>query len=408
MKFRYYYGSQADQFSFIRIPRALLTDKMFAALSVQAKLLYGVLLDRMSLSMKNGWFDEKNRVYIIYQISEIMEDLGFSKKKSMDYLKELEEFGLLEKKRRGLGLPSILYVKSFLVDKDLSCAAQHDRTDNPEVSGDGTSGSVDMGTSGRIEEESGDSVVTSSGDENADGECVITIDSDNPKAGNTIEQTETGDMECRSADLRTSGGDDSETSRGADAGTSGGVDFGTSRGATSELQEVPKRGPLKNNIYRNNTYRNQTKSNQLSSGILGIHAPTSVPESTMDSDAMREERAVEAVISENISLPMLLEAYPQDQELVQGIYDLIVETVVGKRDTIMISGSEYPAGVVKSKFMKLDFEHIQYVVDCFNRNTTKVHNIRKYLLAALFNAPSTMGSYYSAEVRHDFPQYAKQ
>ena len=118
MKFNYYYGSEADQFSFIRIPKIMLIDQMFQTLSMAAKVLYGVLLDRMSLSMKNGWLDEESRVYIIYQIGEIQEDLGFTKKKAMDLLRELEEFGLLEKKRRGHGLPNILYVKSFMTDKE--------------------------------------------------------------------------------------------------------------------------------------------------------------------------------------------------------------------------------------------------------------------------------------------------
>ena len=95
MEFKYYYGSQADQFSFIRIPRVLLTEKIFSTLSLQAKVLYGLLLDRMGLSMKNGWVDKENRVYIIYQISEIQEDLGFSKKKAIDYMAELETFGLI-------------------------------------------------------------------------------------------------------------------------------------------------------------------------------------------------------------------------------------------------------------------------------------------------------------------------
>ena len=114
MEFDYYYGFQADQFSFIRIPRVMLTENTFAGLSIQAKVLYGVLLDRMSLSRKNAWFDEKNRVFIIYQIGEIQQDLGFTKKKAMELLSELEKFGLLVKKRRGHGLPNILYVKSFM------------------------------------------------------------------------------------------------------------------------------------------------------------------------------------------------------------------------------------------------------------------------------------------------------
>lgn len=120
MKFDYYYGSQAEQFSFIRIPRAILTDKVFASLSLQGKVLFSVFLDRMSISMRNGWFDEKNRVFIIYQISEIQEDLGFSKRKAMDYLAELEKFGLVEKKKRGFGLPNVLYIKNFLLQRDYS------------------------------------------------------------------------------------------------------------------------------------------------------------------------------------------------------------------------------------------------------------------------------------------------
>ena len=100
MEFNYYYGSQADQFSFIRIPKVMLTEELFAGLSIPAKVLYGVLLDRMTLSRKNAWFDEDNRVFIIYQIGEIQEDLGFSKKKAMELLAELEKFGLLEKKLR--------------------------------------------------------------------------------------------------------------------------------------------------------------------------------------------------------------------------------------------------------------------------------------------------------------------
>ncbi len=75
MNFEYYYGTQADQFSFIRIPRILLLDEAFSALSLSAKVLYSVLLDRMGLSMKNKWLDEENKVYIIYQITEIQSDL---------------------------------------------------------------------------------------------------------------------------------------------------------------------------------------------------------------------------------------------------------------------------------------------------------------------------------------------
>lgn len=147
MEFDYYYGFQAEQFSFIRIPRMLLTEDTFSSLTLQSKMLYSVLLDRMSLSMKNGWFDEENRVYIIYQISEIQSDLGFSKRKAMDYLSELEEFGLVKKKKRSFGLPSIIYVKSFMIQKNYARSIETGTSAEKKI----LSRSADFGTSEQIE-----------------------------------------------------------------------------------------------------------------------------------------------------------------------------------------------------------------------------------------------------------------
>ena len=115
-KFDYYYGIEADQFSFYRVPRLLIKDERFKGLSSDAKLLYGLMLDRMSLSMKNGWLDEENRAYIIYTLDNVMEDLGCAKATCVKIMKELDSdngIGLIEKKRRGLGKPDIIYVKNF-------------------------------------------------------------------------------------------------------------------------------------------------------------------------------------------------------------------------------------------------------------------------------------------------------
>ena len=116
MQFDYYYGIEAEQFSFYRVPRLLIKDERFKGLSSDAKLLYGLMLDRMSLSIKNEWFDEDNRAYIIYTIDSIMEDLGCGKEKAVKVLAELDSvkgIGLVEKVRRGLGKPDIIYVKNF-------------------------------------------------------------------------------------------------------------------------------------------------------------------------------------------------------------------------------------------------------------------------------------------------------
>ena len=116
LKFDYYYGIEAEQFSFYRVPRLLIKDERFKGLSSDAKLLYGLMLDRMSLSMKNGWLDDENRAYIIYSVENIMEDLGCSKPTCIKVIRELDTdngIGLIEKKRRGLGKPDIIFVKNF-------------------------------------------------------------------------------------------------------------------------------------------------------------------------------------------------------------------------------------------------------------------------------------------------------
>ena len=121
LKFDYYYGIEAEQFSFYRVPRLLIKDERFKGLSSDAKLLYGLMLDRMSLSMKNGWLDDENRAYIIYTIENIREDLGCSKEKAVKILAELDAskgIGLIEKIRRGLGKPDIIYVKNFVIQDE--------------------------------------------------------------------------------------------------------------------------------------------------------------------------------------------------------------------------------------------------------------------------------------------------
>lgn len=117
MAFDYYYGISAEQYSFYRIPKSLMFGDDFRELSLQAKLLYGLLLNRMGMSSKKKWIDNENRVYVEYPISEIQDDMNVSKKKAIEYLKELEAVGLVMKKVIGFGSPNRLYVKNYVVSQ---------------------------------------------------------------------------------------------------------------------------------------------------------------------------------------------------------------------------------------------------------------------------------------------------
>lgn len=115
MTLDYFYGGQADQFSFYRIPKLLFTDDRFNFISAEAKILYGILLDRMSLSSRNGWLDNQGRVFIIFTLEEVMAAIGCADQKATKLLNELDsKAGLIERRRQGQGKPSLIYVKNFV------------------------------------------------------------------------------------------------------------------------------------------------------------------------------------------------------------------------------------------------------------------------------------------------------
>ncbi len=307
----YFYGKEADQYSFYKIPKLLFTDEYFKSISVESKVLYGLMLDRMTLSIKNQWLDQEGRAYIYYSLEDIMDALGCSNKKAISIMKELETdsgIGLIEKKRQGQGKPAIIYVKQFVISDAQKC---NNYTSEEKMA---------------VSEVNNLHVL---------------------KCKNDMSRSE--DFTCL---------------------------------------EVKKLHTNKTNI--NNTEYINTKSNLILSGNDGMRS---------DVEAYAE------LIRENLDFDILLERYPFDKELLEGIYDLILETVLCKNATIVIASSEYPMELVRSKFLKLNYSHIEYALDCMKKTTTKIHNIKKYLLTTLFNAPSTISGFYQAEVNNAFPQY---
>ena len=116
LNLEYYYGIESEEFAFIKFPRLLIKDKRYRALDSDAKILYGLMLDRMSLSQKNDWYDDKGRAYIYYTLDEAQEDLGRGREKTVKVMDELEKIGLIERRRQGQGKPSAIYVKKFTTD----------------------------------------------------------------------------------------------------------------------------------------------------------------------------------------------------------------------------------------------------------------------------------------------------
>ena len=130
MTLDYFYGQAGELFSFFRIPKALFQEQRFQDLSTDAKTLYGILLDRMSLSVKNEWFDKKGRVFIIFTIEDVKRSFRCADNKATRLLRELEEFGLIERKRRGQGKPGLVYVKNFSAESSKESVKNRDNDDS--------------------------------------------------------------------------------------------------------------------------------------------------------------------------------------------------------------------------------------------------------------------------------------
>lgn len=300
MNREYFYGEQADSYSFYRIPRQLITGEKYKGLSVEAKLLYGMMLDRMGLSLRNGWLDKTGRVYIYYTVEEIQSDLGCGHVKAGRLLAELDTvkgIGLIERVRQGQGKPTKIYVKKFSPDPP----PQGEKSGLPRQPQNGGQ--------------------------------------DSAKAA------------FRSAAFCRSGH--------------------TESGSADRQKQA---GSYIENNYPESNYTDQSI----------------VPEEA--------EQLTEAV-REQIDYPLLALSYPEDDP--DSILELICDVLTSSSPGIKIGGETIPTAKVQTRFRRLQFDHVAYVLDSLRETTTKIINIRAYLLTALYNAPLTIGPYYSAAVRHD-------
>ena len=177
------------------------------------------------------------------------------------------------------------------------------------------------------------------------------------------------------------------------------------------LEKPTQENPMQLNKDKQRTdlpNKEKLNTDTQSTHSIPIHSPNPSPfeGAAQPPERKRKEpndayRVYEEIIKDNICYDILKQDMPYDHDRIDEIVDLILETVCTRRRTIRIAGDDYPAELVKSKFMKLESEHIRFVLDCMRENTTKIRNIKQYLRAALFNAPSTIGNYYTSLVAHD-------
>ena len=284
MTLDYFYGQAGELFSFFRIPKALFQEQQFQDLSTDAKTLYGILLDRMSLSVKNEWFDKKGRVFIIFTIEDVKRTFRCADNKATRLLQELEEFGLIERKRRGQGKPCLVYVKNFSAESSKESVKNRDNDDS----------------------------------------CGSKIACQDPVKSRGIKKKE-----------------------------------------------------------------NKTEMNNTN------------PILSDESEKMKNRELLEEYFSRSLEIDLLLRLYPDDEDTLYQIVNLLVDTCATNRKLLHIAGDDKPAEVVRSRFMKLNADHIRFVLKCLAENSSPIRNMKQYLLASLYNAPTTMQLSYQNQTNHD-------
>lgn len=171
-----------------------------------------------------------------------------------------------------------------------------------------------------------------------------------------------------------------------------------------QVKPILENPVLGNPEQENPAQSNKDKSNtdlSITEQSNPIRSNPPAPEGQNGTDGMEAREIYREIVYGNIEYDILREDNTVNRDQLDEIAELIVDTVFSARKTIRIAGDDYPAEVVKSRFLKLDSSHVQYVIDCMKNNTTYVRNIKKYLLAALYNAPATINNYYSSLVQHD-------
>ena len=402
IQFDYYRGMEAEQYSFYRVPKILFTAECFKELSCEAKVLYGLLLDRMSLSMKNHWLDEEERVYIIFTVEEIAELLNCGTQKAVKLLKELDSekgIGLIEKKRLGLGRPNVIYVKNFLVQKN-----DEENSDTSDLQNCENHNSGVVKTT--IQEFPKSQFKN---DENHNSEDVEPIDIETERLEKepylSGEKKILENMEIKMQQNEEIGEENFQN-----------CENHNSRVVKTTIQEFPKSqfkndenhnsGVVKTTIQEcpksqsNNTDINKTENNETESS--NTLSNLIYPEKEKTIDEIEQRNTYREIIRENVSYECFRNDTPHAREEVDELVELMVEVMVmPDQGKIRIAGEDKLVSLVKSQFMKLTHAHIEYVCLCLNKNTTKVGNIKSYLLTALYNSVLTINHYYQAEVNHD-------
>ena len=354
----YFHGNEASEFRFYRVPKALFGGE----LSLEAATLYSLMLDRVGLSVKNGWLDSLGRVFIYFVQKDVQKFLRCGHNRATAFMRELERFGLIERKRQGLGKPAMIYVKNFSSCKN-DAAPQNETNEASEPA--------------RSEEK-----VSAVQREEASNQALFSVPEEAVCSAQTGQSRVPagGSLDC--PDQAPNETEEKET----------------------ELIETNHILPQPLAVASSASLASPQAAKLTRCAAPAL--PTANASLVCGGDPkgrnlMDEMRWVREEIQGNIDYEGLIWDHPCDADIFDGYVELMVEAACSTKEAVRICGQDIPTALVRSRFLKLEREHVEYVRDCLCSATSTIGNIKAYTLAALYNAPATMGQYYVSLVSRD-------
>ena len=347
MKFDYYYGEESEQYSFLKIPKLFFTEEIYEGLSLQAKLLYGLMLDRMALSAQRGWYDDYNRAYVKYTSKAVAADMGINQKSALKYIKELSDFGLIIKVQQA-GLADIIYVMNFTKIRQAAVPPDIQKSDNILQESEAESINTESpGKMGMCRDESGGSV-----------KKLPDMDlTGNPANETTVKFTPLQNLQC------------------------------------SKIYTTPNFTPLQN-LHTPEHKNNKNNYNNINTNQSIYQSYQAKGQTDMT------EEYYEQLVKENIEYDIYIRDADK-KSWYDEYYSIILEVIMRKADKSYIAGNEWSQNFVRARFLKITSSDMFYVHDRMQHTVSDIKNIKAYLIAALFNAPTTNKAYWQSRVNHD-------
>ena len=374
----YCYGDELKVDSFCRLPRILVTDEFYCTIPAEIKILYGLMLDRVAISMSNNW-RENGRVFIYFTIREAARLLNVGKDKAIRLFNRMETLGLIRRRKQGPKQPTRIFVQTF-VDVP-SEDTEESATDFMEA--DNVSAEIQE-TSAQFERIDQQPVQEEAATPAQDAAPVMPAQTDapnadaNPEASDAVRRGLSDLLRECAASVRRLG--DLLLGPGAPGGQ-------TSRKQTSRLPllgtlEVPKSD-------RNYTDKKYTEFLHYNQSIYP-EGTASYEEGGSEGTAAREKEkhldSMRELLQDNVDYAGLLRDYPDRREEIKGYLEIMAQACCSERREIRINQQDWSQACVRSVFKKLERKHIAYVLKCMAQIPPNIHNVRAYALSTLYNS----------------------